>query len=127
MNHRWGARRALDARVRLLASHAMIGTGHIRDLSVTGAFIETRLELHALSLLYLQPAASPLARTRSFWMVASVIRESPGGFGLEWANPTVPHASVSDLIAFFECGETQAFEGPIRLLGMEEFEVRAPV
>ena len=61
MNHRWGARRALDARVRLLASHAMIGTGHIRDLSVTGAFIETRLELHALSLLYLQPAASPLA------------------------------------------------------------------
>jgi hypothetical protein len=115
----------LDCRVRLLAAPAAIGAGRMRNLSVTGAFIETDLDLRRLSLLYVQPEGSALAKSRFFWMIASVTRQGAGGIGLEWSHPLVAPARFAALQSFFEHGERGAFTGPVQLLGAEEIQVLA--
>ena len=43
MEHRWGQRKRCRARVYLSAGAGISGTGHVRDVSSSGAFIETTL------------------------------------------------------------------------------------
>jgi len=61
-------------------------SGRIRNVSVTGAFVETRHALPLLSLVHValvpsQPEDEPPQR-----VAAWVVRHCPNGIGLEWCD-----------------------------------------
>ncbi len=76
MEHRWGRRIACGAPARLSAGAGITGTGQLRDVSLSGAFIETVLELP----LFAQLTVS----IRETEVQASVVRSDARGVGVEW-------------------------------------------
>jgi PilZ domain len=81
MEHRWGERRPIDLAVRFVVLPGTVGTGHVINISSSGAFMETQIPLRLLSLLYLQPmnfAEDEIA--------ATVVRRDARGVGLEWCE-----------------------------------------
>jgi hypothetical protein len=86
MEHRWGSREATDVAVRFLALPHTIGTGRVVNISITGAFMETALDLRVMSLVYLEPTGGRAAEGRTERIAASVVRKSSTGVGLEWCE-----------------------------------------
>jgi len=84
MEHRWGERRPIDFAVRFVMMPATVGTGHIVNISSTGAFMRTQITLRLLSLLYLQPMESPEDENNQ--VGATVVRRDVAGVGLEWCE-----------------------------------------
>jgi hypothetical protein len=86
MEHRWGRRFPVDLPVRLVLSSGVVTWGRLRNLSVTGAFIESSLPPPLNALVYIERAGEghwpPCA------MAAAVIRHGNGGVGLEWCDPS---------------------------------------
>jgi len=87
MEHRWGCRVPTDVAVRLVLPLGAIGVGRIRNVSVTGAYIETRLSLPLLSLVHIElvppqgTAGGSMRRSSAY-----VVRQGRGGVGLEWCD-----------------------------------------
>lgn len=81
MEHRWGERRPIDLAVRFSVRQGRAGTGRIINISSSGAFMETRVYLRLLSVLYLTPAEGEDRR-----IAATVVRYDPRGVGLEWSE-----------------------------------------
>ena len=83
MEHRWGQRKCCRARVYLSAGAGISGTGHVRDVSSSGAYIETTLPLpmHARVMLNVRGIESA---TREVDIAASVARVDNDGIGVEW-------------------------------------------
>jgi PilZ domain len=82
MEHRWGGRKLIDVPVRFMALPATIGTGRIINVSMTGAFLETRAELRPMAMLRLEM----IDPGRCGRLTASVVRHSELGVGLEWCE-----------------------------------------
>jgi hypothetical protein len=100
MDHRWGRRKATDAAVRFFALPATFGTGKVTNVSVTGAFMETLLNIPLATTIYVEsiaPVAQGGGRRR---MAANVVRRAPTGVGLEWCQA----ASNTVLYSQFGCG-----------------------
>ena len=76
MEHRWGNRVPVRLDVRLVCRPLAIGTGNVRDVSVSGAFIETDLELPILAHVRVQAS--------DFDIAAHVVRVDSNGVGVEW-------------------------------------------
>jgi hypothetical protein len=89
MEHRWGSRKSTDVEVRFAAMPATMGTGRVVNISLTGAFMETQVQLRLLSLIYLQPFGPVSDGDQKNRLVASVVRQTPLGVGLEWCDSTV--------------------------------------
>jgi PilZ domain-containing protein len=87
MEHRWGSRKAIDVPVRFIALPATIGTGRITNVSMTGAFLETRLELRPMALLYVEMIHLSQGPGRRKRLSASVVRRTELGVGIEWCEP----------------------------------------
>jgi hypothetical protein len=85
MEHRWGWRRPCRARVCVAAGGGVAGVGGLRDVSMSGAFIETALALP----LFAQIAVAVLRHdgTRCGEYTATVVRRSVNGVGIEWTDP----------------------------------------
>jgi len=84
MEHRWGRRQSTDLRVRFV-SLTKIGTGCLSNISVTGAFMKTKVHLRLLSVLNLSVASrSRTAKGKS--VPAFVVRQDSAGVGLEWCE-----------------------------------------
>jgi hypothetical protein len=83
MEHRWGQRKCCRARVYLSAGAGISGTGHVRDVSSSGAFIETTLHLpmHARVMLNVRGNESA---THEVEIAGSVARVDNDGIGVEW-------------------------------------------
>jgi len=82
MEHRWGRRVSTDIRVQIFADPASVAWGRLRDISVSGGFIETALKIPALSTLSL---TLPPARCRGSRVAHGiVIRSNRDGVGVEW-------------------------------------------
>lgn len=82
MEHRWGRRVAHDAEVQIFADPASAGWGRLRDISVSGGFIETALRVPALCTLCL---TLPSARRPGVRILhAVVVRNDAEGLGVEW-------------------------------------------
>jgi hypothetical protein len=92
MEHRWGSREVTDVAVRFLALPETIGSGRVVNISVTGAFMETALNLRVMSLIYLEPAVWAPTEGRSKRIAASVVRKSSTGVGIEWCESMVMSA-----------------------------------
>jgi hypothetical protein len=84
MEHRWGERRPIDLGVRFVMMPQTVGAGRIVNISSTGAFMKTQTCLRLLSLLYLQPLATPEGETEH--IAATVVRRESTGVGLEWCE-----------------------------------------
>jgi hypothetical protein len=83
MEHRWGQRKHCRARVYLSAGAGISGAGSVRDVSSSGAFIETALHLpmHARVMINVRGNESA---THEVDIAASVARVDNDGIGVEW-------------------------------------------
>lgn len=99
MEHRWGRRRSSDVTVQFMARPAMIGTGRVINISVTGAFMATTVPLRILSLLYVAPKGAWLDNRDTECLVAYVVRRDATGVGLEWCESAEDPRSVNDRLA----------------------------
>ena len=84
MEHRWGRRQSSDVRVRFV-SQAGSGTGCLSNVSVTGAFMKTKVHLRLLSVLNLS-TASHSRKAQGKGVAAFVVRRDSAGVGLEWCE-----------------------------------------
>ncbi len=86
MEHRWGERLKVELPVRIWTVYGSVGAGHVMDLSVSGAFIATPLQVPLLS------PVNVVFRSRRYngrlrespTYVAHVVRREANGFGIEW-------------------------------------------
>jgi PilZ domain-containing protein len=82
MEHRWGKRVRTDTPVQIFAHPASMAWGRLRDISVSGGFIETELKIRALSTISMTVLAKGHARDRI--ARAIVVRRDSDGVGVEW-------------------------------------------
>lgn len=85
MEHRWGARRPCRARACLSAGGGVIGSGRLRNISMSGALLETALLLPICS----QVTVAVLGEDGSkpdVEFTATVVRAEPGAVGIEWCE-----------------------------------------
>ena len=81
MEHRWGRRLPCRARVRLSAGSELAGSGRLRNVSMSGALLETALPLP----LYSRIAVAVLGEHSEYAeRIAIVVRREPGCAGVEW-------------------------------------------
>jgi hypothetical protein len=85
MEHRWGQRVPCEARVRLFADAGITATGRVRDISSSGAFIKTALELPVNARVMLMVLGNDSA-THVVKIAASVARSGHDGMGVEWCE-----------------------------------------
>jgi hypothetical protein len=83
MEHRWGNRVAIDLPVRISAA-GLAGTGILRNLSASGAFIETALPLALLTKVRVQTPRTASRRRTDAW--GFVVRQDAPGVGIEWCE-----------------------------------------
>jgi hypothetical protein len=90
MEHRWGQRVTLELPVRLGLGGRTLARGTLRSVSISGAFIETSLELPIFTnLVVVLPAMSELV-PGSHELAATVIRRLPVGLAVEWRDMACP-------------------------------------
>lgn len=90
MEHRWGERVTLEVPVRLYLDDAALGRGLLRNVSISGALIETSLELPVFSNLVVALAETGTSNPRIHELAASVVRRLPAGLAVEWRDMACP-------------------------------------
>jgi hypothetical protein len=102
MEHRWGRRRPCRARAFLSAGGGLAGVGGLRNVSMSGAYLETELPL----LPFTQIAVSVMLPDGSHGAeyTATVVRRDAGGVGIEWSETA--HGPICDALG---CGATCTF------------------
>jgi hypothetical protein len=81
---RFGERFKVDLPVKLDAGEGLAGDGMMCDISISGAFIETSLELPVFTNLEVSlPARESLPARK---LAACVVRQSPYGVAIEWRD-----------------------------------------
>lgn len=122
MEHRWGQRINLDLGARLKCLPASLGFGRLRDVSLSGAFLETSLELQVCSRVdvTIEWVASNGWRVREV-LQGHVVRVDHDGVGIEWTELAPPGvcALLTDMAGLarnrgLDSGYAQ--QGPDRLL-----------
>ena len=91
MEHRWGQRLSCQARVRISAGGGISGTGRVRDVSSSGAFIESPLALPIQTRVVLWVPGNE-SSTRAVEIAAVVVRVARDGIGVEWCE--TPDGSI---------------------------------
>lgn len=86
MEHRWGPRRPCRARVSVSAGSGASGLGQLKNLSMSGAFLETAVPLPLFAQLALTVLRDDGA-THQLEFTAVVVRRDENGVGIEWCEP----------------------------------------
>ena len=76
--------------VRLSSGSAEIGMGNITNVSFSGAFLETALQLPVNANITLECVSSAGVALENLKLAARVARTSRRGLGLEWHVPATP-------------------------------------
>jgi hypothetical protein len=85
MEHRLGTRQAIDLEVYLRTWGSTVSArGRLRDLSVSGAFVNTQLPCKPMLHITVQiiPAGQP--RRAGVATSGLIVRMADGGIGIEW-------------------------------------------
>jgi hypothetical protein len=106
MDHRWGRRQPTDVAVRFVAKAGMTGTGRVLNISLTGAYLETRVPLRLLSLVYLEPDTLASGDDIRRCIAASVVRRDALGVGLEWCDFSIGATNLSARLAILTPSST---------------------
>jgi hypothetical protein len=88
--HRWGQRVTLEVPVRLYVDDRALGRGVLRNASISGGLIETALEISLYTNLVVSLPIMSDVTTGSHELAASVVRQAPGGFAVEWRDMACP-------------------------------------
>jgi hypothetical protein len=87
MEHRWGTRIAVDIPVRLIVSRlALLQSGRLANVSVSGGLIRTEGELRLLSRIEVALDAPPRSEYESPIIAAYVARNCANGIAVEWCE-----------------------------------------
>jgi hypothetical protein len=86
MGQQRGQRHSTNVIVQFFTRPATTGVGRVLNVSSTGAFLETKLPLRLLSLLYLEPTDPSAADKARGRIAATVVRCDATGVGLEWCE-----------------------------------------
>jgi hypothetical protein len=98
MEHRWGQRSNLDVQVRLHAtSWRAPRRACLRNISASGALLETEPSLPPLKRIEVQIAVRKQGRIDLIRIPACVLRKADHGVGVEWCEP-LPFA-IEQLVA----------------------------
>jgi hypothetical protein len=76
--------------VRLSSSGTEIGMGSLANASISGAFLETKIQLPVHARITLEPAASAGVAVAGLKLEARVARVDSRGLGLEWRVMATP-------------------------------------
>jgi len=99
MEHRWGERIPCSRYVWISLGAGTGGTGRFRNVSASGAFVETSIRAPLLSPVVLTGLRDgPTGRSETE-MRGSVIRAEPDGLAIEWSDS--PEGSICALLG---CG-----------------------
>jgi hypothetical protein len=90
VEHRRGQRMAAAMWVRLGSNGAELGMGHIANVSVSGAFLETTLQLPVNANIVLEPISSAGVALEDVKIAARVARVDQRGVGIEWRVLATP-------------------------------------
>ena len=85
MEHRWGMRRLCRASVSVSAGPGAVANGRLRNVSMSGAFIETDLPLPVFAQVSVSLRRDDGA-DHGIEFTATVVRTEPGGVGVEWCE-----------------------------------------
>jgi PilZ domain len=97
MEHRWGERIATDIPIRLtLARSTLIGLGRLINLSLSGALIDTSVELRVFSRIQVVLKPPQFSKTEPANIAAYVTRRHDGAFGVEWVEFAPP--AVTEIV-----------------------------
>jgi hypothetical protein len=116
MEHRWGTRVAIHVPVRISAT-SLAGAGILRNLSASGAFIETALPIAPLTLVRIEMPRSTARDSRRADAWGFVVRQDVQGVGIEWCD--VAPWRADDLSQ-----PTQVMHSPARLQGSHKVAQR---
>jgi hypothetical protein len=84
MEHRWGQRKAVDVSAHILHGGCRFATANLLNVSLSGAFIATDLELVPLARLSLEIDRPHQGAEGTLRMGAYVVRRGGSGYGIEW-------------------------------------------
>ena len=91
MEHRWGQRKSLDLAVRVRLAEPAIIEGRMRNISLSGAYVEAPEAPATFARVRIEPVWAPThvscatARRRNLLSLkAHVVRRDARGFGIEW-------------------------------------------
>jgi len=90
MEHRWGQRVTLEIPVTLAVAGRTLGRGVVRNASISGALIETALELPVFSNLVVSLPSRGESAPRTADLHACLVRRAPAGFAVEWRDMACP-------------------------------------
>jgi hypothetical protein len=76
--------------VRLGSNGAELGMAHIANVSISGAFLETSLQLPVNSNILLEPLSSAGGALEKVTLTARVARVDKRGLGIEWRVLATP-------------------------------------
>ncbi|HET9863165.1 MAG TPA: PilZ domain-containing protein [Steroidobacteraceae bacterium] len=85
MEHRWGWRRPCRARVSVSAGRRINGPGRLRDVSMSGAFLETIVPLPMFAQIEIAVLCAD--GTCCAECTGTVVRRELDGVGIEWTEP----------------------------------------
>lgn len=100
MEHRWGARTALDITVRLRLESGAVFLGRLRNASLSGAFVETGVLLPLRGEVRVELASARAWEAPPKPISGFIVRDDELGVGLEWAEFAPPAiATLLDSVA----------------------------
>jgi hypothetical protein len=108
MDHRWGQRQAANIAVHVAATSGRTGAARVVNVSLTGAYLETRVPLRLHALVYLAPSSRGNSAGGNKRIAANVIRHDAFGVGLEWCQPLTKGAHIVLLLAMLADGEIES-------------------
>lgn len=86
MEHRFGQRVSTQVQVRIGVSPQSFSTGHLRNLSVSGAFVQTSVRPAPMGRVKVYFDEQHSRGSLKFELDAYLVRSTPDGLGLEWAE-----------------------------------------
>lgn len=98
MEHRWGARIAVDIPVQVSIPPLIVGTGRVLNVSISGAWISGKFALPPLSRAFVVFDLAIAGQRDQLPIACYVARVRPEGIGVEWRE--LAPQIVSDLILF---------------------------
>jgi len=96
MEHRWGERLEVDICVQLSVPPLILGSGRIRNISISGAWISGRFDLPPLARAFVVFDLVLAGQREQLPIGCYVARVRPDGIGVEWRE--LARKIVSDLM-----------------------------
>jgi hypothetical protein len=110
MEHRWGERIQVDIPVQVSAPPLILGSGRVRNISISGAFISGQFDLPPLARAFVVFEFAVAGEHERLPIACFVARVRADGIGVEWRE--LAPQIVSDLMLFAAAPEQPRSAAP---------------